>query len=184
MYVFLNHIECQANWTVYNTSNSDLPNNIISVIKIDDTGSKWIGTLGGGLASFDENNWTIFNTNNSDIPQNSLSSIAINQNDNIWVGTFGMTGGGIAKFDGVNWVVYDTSSSDLPDYYVNALAVELNGDIWVGTNDGLAKILRKMGLLYLFSYRTQCIRGKLRLQVLFTEMQIHPLMKSMELHLL
>jgi ligand-binding sensor domain-containing protein len=42
-----------VNWTVYNTSNSGLPNNRIWAIAIDGQGNKWIGTYGGGLAKFD-----------------------------------------------------------------------------------------------------------------------------------
>jgi ligand-binding sensor domain-containing protein len=41
------------NWTVYNTSNSGLPDNYVRAIAIDGQGNKWIGTDGGGLAKFD-----------------------------------------------------------------------------------------------------------------------------------
>jgi hypothetical protein len=42
-----------VNWTVYNTSNSGLPDNYVLAIAIDGQGNKWIGTL-GGLAVYRE----------------------------------------------------------------------------------------------------------------------------------
>jgi len=44
----------KTNWTVYNTSNSGLPDNDIRSIAIDGSGNKWIGTSYGGLAVFHE----------------------------------------------------------------------------------------------------------------------------------
>jgi ligand-binding sensor domain-containing protein len=60
------------NWTVYNTSNSGLPNDWVWAIAIDLEGNKWIGTLGGGLAKFDGINWTVYNTSNSGLPYNDV----------------------------------------------------------------------------------------------------------------
>ncbi|CUS97619.1 T9SS type A sorting domain-containing protein, partial [Candidatus Kryptobacter tengchongensis] len=42
-----------VNWTVYNTSNSGLPNDWVHAIAIDGQGNKWIGTS-GGLAVYRE----------------------------------------------------------------------------------------------------------------------------------
>jgi len=41
-------------WTVYNTSNSGLPNNNVKAITIDGTGNKWIGAWSGGLTVYNE----------------------------------------------------------------------------------------------------------------------------------
>ncbi len=41
-----------TNWTIYNTSNSGLPNNTVTSIAIDSLGNKLIGTWGGGVAIF------------------------------------------------------------------------------------------------------------------------------------
>jgi ligand-binding sensor domain-containing protein len=61
-----------VNWTVYNTSNSGLPDNYVRAIAIDGQGNKWIGTLGEGLAKFDDVNWTVYNTSNSGLPDNGF----------------------------------------------------------------------------------------------------------------
>jgi ligand-binding sensor domain-containing protein len=43
-----------VNWTVYNTSNSRLPDNYVRAIAIDGQGNKWIGTEVEGLQSLME----------------------------------------------------------------------------------------------------------------------------------
>jgi surface antigen len=126
-----------VNWTVYNTSNSGLPDNRVTTIVIDIQGNKWIGTYGGGLAKFDGVNWTVYNTSNSGLPDNLVARIVIDIQGNKWIGTYG---GGLAKFDGVNWTVYNTSNSGLPDDGVNAIAIYGGGNKWIGTyGGGLAK---------------------------------------------
>jgi len=123
------------NWTVYDTTNSGLPSNVVWAIAIDGSGNKWIGTR-GGLAVFDGTNWTVYNTSNSGLPSDWILAIAIDDMGNKWIGTIG---GGLAEFDGTNWTVYNTSNSGLPDNYVDAIAIDASGNKWIGTeSDGLA----------------------------------------------
>ena len=49
-----------SEWIVYNTSNSGLPDGMVTSLAIDKNGNKWIGT-GEGLAKFDGVNWTVYN---------------------------------------------------------------------------------------------------------------------------
>lgn len=53
--------------TLFQTSNTKLPDNKITSITIDKKNNKWIGTL-NGLVKYDGVNWTIFNTSNSPLP--------------------------------------------------------------------------------------------------------------------
>jgi len=71
--------------TFYNTLNSGLPENLVSSIAIDERGTKWIGTDGGGLAKFDGTNWIIYNTSNSDLPDDFVWSLAVDGNGNTWI---------------------------------------------------------------------------------------------------
>jgi hypothetical protein len=121
-----------AVWTVYNTSNSSLPNNNVFALTYDGS-NIWIGTY-GGLAKFDGTKWTVYNTSNSNLPNNYVYSLAYD-GSNIWIGTLG----GLTKFDGsANWATFDTSNSSLPNNYVYALAYD-GSNIWIGTESGLAK---------------------------------------------
>ena len=83
-----------ANWTVYNESNSGLPDDQVIVLAIDGS-NIWIGTQ-DGLAKFDGTNWIVYYTSNSGLPANQVMALAID-GSNIWIGT---SGGGLVKFDG------------------------------------------------------------------------------------
>jgi len=127
-------VTAQPGWTIYNTSNSPIPENSVRCIAIDQSGTKWIGT-DFGLASFDDVNWTIYQTVNSGIPDNSIRSLAIDDSNNVWIGTFA---GGLAHFDGTTWTTFNTGNSDLPDDFVRSLAVDTLNNLWIGTIGGLA----------------------------------------------
>ena len=59
--------------------------NIIGFLDDDDT--KWIGTWGGGMASFDGTNWVVYNKGNSGLPDNYVISIAIDNFGTKWIAT-------------------------------------------------------------------------------------------------
>ena len=44
---------------VYTTSNSGLPNDSIWLMGVDEDGSHWFGTFGGGVAHYDDTTWTL-----------------------------------------------------------------------------------------------------------------------------
>ena len=134
-----------TDWTVYNTSNSELPYNWVWDIAIDTQGNKWIGTgtlapgsSARGLVKYDGENWTMYNTSNSELPCNNILDLAFDDQGNLWIATgVGFTSlGGLAKFDGVNWTVYNTSNSGLPRDLVTALAFDAQGNTWIGTYQG------------------------------------------------
>jgi ligand-binding sensor domain-containing protein len=84
-----------VNWTVYNTSNSGLPDNDVNAIAIDGQGNKWIGT-DRGLAKFDGVNWTVYDTGQfCSALSERVRAIAIDrQGNSIWVGTQTYISGG------------------------------------------------------------------------------------------
>ncbi len=129
------------NWTIFNTANSDLPDNYIGSLTSDANGNIWIGTLGSGLARFDGINWTVYNTGNSGLPHNSIVALNNDSGGNIWIGT----GSGIVRFNGDNWSVYNISNSGLPDNNVWSLTLDTHGHKWIGTTGGLA-VFREGGV--------------------------------------
>lgn len=126
-------LNAQQAWTIYNNSNSPLPENSVRCIAFASNGVKWIGT-DYGLASFDGTTWNVYKTTNSGIPDNSIRSLAVDGQNNIWIGTFTT---GLVKFDGVTWTTYSTFNSDIPDDFVRSLAFDTLGNLWVGTIGGL-----------------------------------------------
>jgi ligand-binding sensor domain-containing protein len=127
------------NWTVYDTSNSEIPSNSISSIVIDDYDNKWIGTYDAGITKFDGSQWTIYDTTNSGLPSNAISCVTIDQLGNIWIGIgparpAWWSGEGLVKFDGTDWTVYDTLNSDIPSNHISCIIIDDYNNKWIGTN--------------------------------------------------
>jgi ligand-binding sensor domain-containing protein len=123
-------------WTTYNTSNSQIPTNQVSKVRVDNRNNKWIGTSSDGLLKFDGTSFTVYNTSNSGIPDNSINDIYIEDNGILWVSTRE----GFAKFDGINWTTFNQQNLNLPDNYITSIVEDKTGIYWIGTlNGGLIK---------------------------------------------
>jgi len=127
-------LPAQQAFTIYNSTNSLLPENSVRCIAVAPDGKKWIGT-DYGLASFDGTVWEVFYTNNSGLPDNAIRSIAVDSSGVIWIGTFSS---GLVRYDGNSWINYNTFNSDIPDDYVRTLLIDSLNNKWVGTIGGLA----------------------------------------------
>lgn len=104
-------------WMVFNTLNSGLPDNKVLSIAIDQFNNKWIGTVYGGVAQFDNLNWTIYNQSNSGLYAHNVNATLVDPNDHKWFGS-GWTGH-ISRFNQNNWVVFDSSNTAgiINDYF-------------------------------------------------------------------
>ncbi|MCF8369279.1 MAG: hypothetical protein K9G76_09580 [Bacteroidales bacterium] len=123
----------EFNWSNINSDNSQLPNQTIKTIAVDQNGGMWFGTYMGGIASLQNEKWTVYSTSNSGLPHNYVNTIAIDKNNVKWIGT---DGGGLARFDGTNWEVYKTSNSGLPSNVVMNIYCDDDGSVWIGTYFG------------------------------------------------
>lgn len=127
-------VEAQSSWTVFNASNSPLPDNSVRCITTAPDGKVWVGT-DFGLASYDGQQWNVFQTSNSGIAGNDIRSIASDSSGNLWIGTFN---NGVCRYDGVAWINFNSSNSPLPDNYVRTLMIDAQNRKWFGTIGGLA----------------------------------------------
>lgn len=98
-----------STWTHYDTSNSNIPQNALNIIKADKQGNVWMSFLGGiantylhGLTKFDGQQWTSFDTLNSDIISNAVWDVHFDEANNLWIGC----NGGISIFDGIDFDNY------------------------------------------------------------------------------
>ncbi len=119
--------------TVFNTSNSGLPDNTVRVIEKSADGSIWVGT-DWGIARFQNGAWATFNAANAGLPDNSIRSIAIDAQGKIWIGMF-LGGLAILEDDTVT-TIFNSTNSPLPDNHVRSLAFDTAGT-WIGTTGGL-----------------------------------------------
>ncbi len=75
-----------TNWTIYDTANSQIPDNDIFSIVSDSDDNIWMGTR-NGVAKFDGINWITYDTLNSGLPNNCIRSFTIDNYGNKWIGT-------------------------------------------------------------------------------------------------
>ncbi len=80
-------IDSLDSWTVYNTSNSGLPENYIRAVFVDAENNLFVGTYLGGLAKYDGTTWTNFNPVNSPLPDYHVRAVTKDIYDTIWIGT-------------------------------------------------------------------------------------------------
>jgi len=137
LFLLMNISEGRAQFTIFYTQNSSIPDNAVRCITPDARDSSiWIGT-DWGLAHFTDNSWQIFQTSNSGLPDDYVRSVAIEENGNIWVGTFL---NGFTIFDGTQWISYNEANSRLPSNQVRNIAFDTTGHAWIGTGGGLVYI--------------------------------------------
>jgi ligand-binding sensor domain-containing protein len=125
----------QATWTIYNSSNSGLPDNKVYCIVLDSLNRKWIGT-DNGLAVFDGTTWINYNSGNSGLTYTSVRGIAFDHEGVAWIAT---VIGGLYSFDGNSWTNYNTGNSAIADDFVKGVAVDSADNIWCATGNGICR---------------------------------------------
>jgi len=119
-------------WTIYDTTNSGLPHNVVWALAFDASDRLWAGTL-NGLARLDGTTWNVFTPENSGLPSSDIASVLCVQGDTVWIGTWGA---GLVRYDGTAWVTFSASNSSLPNNFIEALTVDRKGALWIGTGGG------------------------------------------------
>ena len=109
------------------------PNYIVSLL-VNDDGSVWAGTWGGGLAHFDGERWSNL-TMADGLPANHVFMLEHAIGGAIWVGT----SKGLARYDGKVFEVFTTRDGLFADN-VFSLASDQKGSLWVGSYGGVARI--------------------------------------------
>lgn len=121
-----------TNWTLYDTTNSDLPSNRLSSIGVDLEDNIWVGMGDNyGVSVFDGASWINYNRSNSELDTYSVFDINFDKNNNPWLGSW--------KFlwtkKNNKWVqIKHRNSGDRITYYVLEVDVDKNNDIWYITS--------------------------------------------------
>jgi len=99
-------------WIRYYPVNSGLPDYSVTDVKFEGN-IKWIGTVMGGIARFDDTSWTVYNTNNTPLISNFIEGVGIDNYNNKW---FCTRFGGVAKYNSFQnqWTLYTSTNSGLP----------------------------------------------------------------------
>lgn len=127
---------CKYNGSSFTNYNhyDGLAGDCVYSIKIDASGTVWVGTgYGNGVSKLSGSSFTNYGYNNG-LAFNDVHSIAIDSKGNKWFGTYG---GGLTKYNGTSWVTYDMTDGLVGDY-IQSIAIDKNGRKWIATNRGLS----------------------------------------------
>jgi len=126
----------EGNWLLENTESGFYSNNITSIKQNPNNDMIAIGTMNGGLVTYD-NDFSIYYTSNSDILDNTVFDVAFDQNNNTIICT-PQAGLGILTENG-SWIWLNTLNSTLPTNSLKNVVVDNNNNLWIATlEDGLA----------------------------------------------
>ena len=112
------------------------PNYIVALL-IDQDGSVWAGTWGGGLAHFDGQTWNNF-TMKDGLPANHVFSLHRNTDGALMVGT----SNGLAIRNGSGGFKVLNTADGLFSNIVFSMATADDGSSWIGSFGGVARITR------------------------------------------
>jgi len=116
-------------WTIYNTSNSNIPSNSLTAIAIDAEGNKWIGTSINSLIEFDGNFWSEYYGATGFIFYTTYA-ICITAHDSVWV----TTDGGLFELSGADGHLFNSSNNTIPGDNLGPITVDYKGNLWFGCN--------------------------------------------------
>ena len=115
--------------SMYRTDNSGLPSNVVLSIHVDNSGSKWIGTLfSDGVAKLSNNSWEIYGLSTG-LYLGQVQEFCSDANDNVW-----FAGAFFYKYDGSQWTRFVLPSelySEASGF--SCIACDSDGSIWVGS---------------------------------------------------
>ncbi len=146
-------------FTIFNTSNSPIAEDIVWSIAIDYDNVIWFASCRfrqGGLMKFDGKNWTLYTPENSILPSNSVRDVIVDKWNNKWIAISEVVNSAcIIKISDGRWTKYDKSDIGFSPYYFGNLAIDEKNNlfasiesifeitvdkenrIWLGTGDGI-----------------------------------------------
>ncbi|KPJ95638.1 MAG: regulator [Gammaproteobacteria bacterium SG8_11] len=111
------------------------PNYIVALL-VDQNGTVWAGTWGGGLARFDGKTWTNYTVADG-LPANHVFSLYQDAEGQIWVGT--SNGMALKQDDGFKVL---STEDGLFSKIVFSMASAADGSAWIGSFGGVARLAK------------------------------------------
>jgi len=112
------------------------PNYIVSMA-IDDDGSVWAGTWGGGLSHFDGKTWKTYTVKDG-LPGNHVFMLRKDPGKPLWIGT----NKGLARLQPDGSFKVMTTRDGLFADNVFSMAEASDGSLWIGSFGGVARIYK------------------------------------------
>jgi len=102
-----------STWKLWNVANSNLTNNVVQKVVMDQHGIIWCSTI-NSIIRIDGEKWQIFDGENTPIlagPRKRvfILNLDIDKDNNVWALGYGE----VFRYDGQNWTKYDNTNSPL-----------------------------------------------------------------------
>lgn len=110
--------------------------NYIVALAVDNNGTVWVGTWGGGLSRFDGNKFETYTTKEG-LPGNHVSMLHVDKFGKLWIGT----NNGVAQREGAKFKTI-TTADGLFSNTVFSMAMSADNSVWIGSFGGVAHIKR------------------------------------------
>lgn len=119
-------------WTVFDSTNTALPNTQVRSMSEDVNGNKYIGT-DNGVYQFDGSDFQSLN-----IDREQINYLKFDDSDNLWIGSLVE---GLTKYDGSSLVDYQTSNSLTPSNVYTSACMAPDGSLWFSSSRAKALVL-------------------------------------------
>lgn len=120
-------------FTLFNTSNSVIPEDYVFSIDIDSKDNVWFNSSRfrrGGIVKYDGNQFTVFTPDNSPLPVNFVQTITIDHDDNVWLGLGEIVNNAsIIRISGSKWKVFTTDDLGFKPFYFGCLKVNSKNEL-------------------------------------------------------
>ncbi len=108
--------------------------NYIVALWVDDDGTVWVGTWGGGLGRFDGTTWKNYTVADG-LPANHIFMLHGDGQGNLWIGT----SNGLSRFDGKTFRNYSVADG-LFSANVFSMDIDDDGEYWIGSYGGVTRV--------------------------------------------
>ena len=132
-FTLCSELKAQNTWTIYNSSNANLPSNTLWYVKAMQSDTMIVSTWGAGFFKFLNGNVVeTWNITNSSITNNQATAIHY-FNGKLYLGT---ENGGFYVVDGSSMVRYTATNSKIPSNIIYSITNDSTGLIWLATRFG------------------------------------------------
>jgi RHS repeat-associated protein len=149
-----------STWDIYTMYNSDLADDGVNALILDDDGNIWFGTDGGANRLSPAGEWSTYQTSNSGLASDEVYAVAVDVAGNVWFGT----ADGLSKLtpDGM-WSTYTADNSGLLLDRVDQIALDNTGNVWLAGSywyDGGISVLLGDGGWLTYTVDTSGLQSK------------------------
>lgn len=133
-----------SNFTLYNSSNTPIPEDFVYSVAIDSKDNIWFTSCRfreGGFVRYDGTSWTVYTPENSLIPVNLVQSITIDNNDNVWLALSEIvTQTYLIKIRGSEWTTYTSHDLGFEPYYFSNIEFDSHNRLCGGIDYSLSSL--------------------------------------------